>query len=445
MENNSMRKYLYIIFFMFLAFSTGVLFSILRLPPYGLVRGGVEQVQLVRRDAPSLLGLRPVHWTTKRRYEGQGVKIHRAAEAGSDYVLLQGFFEGGLEIRLVELDGTVVHRWPISPGALTEGIEHLSNRPLIDWNYDSHGAVALPDGSVVFNIDHIALVKLDRCGAVVWRVDTPAHHSIERNADGTFWVSSAVKHRDASALADRLYRPPFAEDHLTKIGPDGRILANISLIEVFRSNDAMGLLTLPGGTNTRTYRASRPDMPRELFHLNDVEALPADMAGAFDAFASGDLLVSLRNRNLILVMDPNTLRMKWWHIGNWVRHHDPDWHADGTIRLFDNNRDGTEAGDILGSSRIVSIEPDSKRERILLGEGEDPVFHTTRRGKHQQLSGGRILVTEAEAGRVFITNSANEIVWEYLNVFDETHAARISEARAYPREYFDVSDWSCGK
>jgi hypothetical protein len=53
------------------------------------------------------------------------------------------------------------------------------------------------------------------------------------------------------------------------------------------------------------------------------------------------------------------------------------------------------------------------------------------------------LITEFEGGRVFETNRHSEIIWEYVNRYDEETVAEITEARVYPESYFDVSDWSC--
>lgn len=420
-------------------FAAGLYCGAKKLAPYHWAR----QIQMVFEETPILLGTRPIHWTSEKRYEGNGVTIHDSTAAGNEVIMLQGFFEGSQEIRLIEMDGTVLKRWPLSPSELTKGVEHLENRPNSEWRYDTHGAAMLDDGSVLFNIDYIALVRLDICGDLIWRVDMPTHHSVEPADDGTIWLPGAIKHIGYDDLPNKLYQPPFAEDILVQISLEGKVLNKISLIDVFLENEAWGLLTLAGASDTRTYGATRPDMSQELFHANDVEALPASIADAFPDFQAGDLLISLRNRNLILVIDPETLKIKWQNIGPWVRQHDADWHESGTIRIFDNYRDGTDWGSILGSSRIIETNPATNTHSVLLGKESDPYFHTTRRGKHQQLSGGRMLITEAEHGRVFMTDSNNQIIWNFQNVFDDEFSARISEARAYKRDYFKVESWAC--
>ena len=214
---------------------------------------------------------------------------------------------------------------------------------------------------------------------------------------------------------------------------------DISLIDVFENSNERGLLTLTGGGSVAPHTgANRPDFDSEIFHANDVEELPADLAADFPMFQAGDLLVSLRNRNLVAVVDRDDRRIKWWQIGPWVRQHDPDWKAGGTITVFDNNTNDAAVG-----SRVIEVDPATSRSWVVYGGQEDQHFYTAWRGKHQNLSGDRTLVTESLAGRVFEVNSDGEITWELVNRYSESEIGIITEARAYPAGYFSLSDWSC--
>jgi hypothetical protein len=396
----------------------------------------------VVRELPNLAGTKPTHWIVEARYEGYGV-TRNDHETTGDLILLQGFFGDEVELRLIQRDGTLMARWPVSYNTLAQHITHVRNTPASDWNVGLHGAVLLPDGSAVFSMDHIGLFKLNRCGDLMWSVDEPTHHSVERNADASFWVSSANKIDPRAGSEHELFRPPYAADTLLHVSSTGEVLEEISLIEVFVNSNMMGLLTLTGSIGPTTMEGSRPDFEREVFHLNDVEELPQELAAAFPMFAAGDLLVSLRNRNLILVIDRETLAIRWWHIGPWVRQHDPDWSPDGTITLFDNNRDGTDTGAILGSSRIAAIDPSTRQTEIRYGGPGEEFFYSKRRGKHQVLDDGAMLIVEAEAGRVFEIGPAREVTWEYVNRYSDTQNARITDANVYAQEYFSIDDWSC--
>src|SRR5690606_39813819 len=86
------------------------------------------------------------------------------------------------------------------------------------------------------------------------------------------------------------------------------------------------------------------------FHPNDAEPLRADMADAFPMFEAGDVLLSMRELNLITVVDIETGKMKWWRYGPWFKQHDPDFQPDGRITVLDNAT-GT------GASRVLAIRP----------------------------------------------------------------------------------------
>ena len=65
------------------------------------------------------------------------------------------------------------------------------------------------------------------------------------------------------------------------------------------------------------------------------------------------------------------------------------------------------------------------------------------RGEHEATDSGGLFITEHEGGRVFETDVSGQIIWEYINRYDEGEVAEITEARIYPTEYFKVSDWTC--
>jgi hypothetical protein len=181
----------------------------------------------------------------------------------------------------------------------------------------------------------------------------------------------------------------------------------------------------------------------DLGHVNDVEELLPEAAPSFPLFAAGDLLVSLRNLNLILVLDPASGAVKWHRTGPWLRQHDPDFQRDGTITVFNNNSAAATQSDLLGGSSIVSVRPGEPGAATLFGgNGREPMF-THIRGKHQVLERGNILLTEFAAGRILEVDNSGEVVWELFNRFDAQDVAEVSQATRYPDAYFSVASWQC--
>jgi hypothetical protein len=137
--------------------------------------------------------------------------------------------------------------------------------------------------------------------------------------------------------------------------------------------------------------------------------------------------------------------------GPWLNQHDPDILPDGTISIFDNRRlRGRGEGEPLGGmsrlfdgSRILSIDPASDAIRTVYEGTADNPFYTNVMGKHQDLDNGNLLIAQSEGGRVFEIADNGEIVWEYINRYDEDNVAVIQQADRYPLEYARLDDGDC--
>jgi hypothetical protein len=207
---------------------------------------------------------------------------------------------------------------------------------------------------------------------------------------------------------------------------------------IYRS-DEEGLL-FPNGRSGPTHEQNYPD--DNITHLNDVEIYEMSNAGDGHVFEHGDIMVSLRNLNLILVIDPDTETIKWSRTGPYLRQHDPDFLPDGSILVFDNRMDNAD-GAVFGGSRILAIDPATQDVSVRYEGNGDDLFYTDIMGKHQRLPGGNVLITESQAGRAFEVAQNGEIVWAYVNRWDEDEVAWISEATRYPAEYADFAEEPC--
>ena len=108
----------------------------------------------------------------------------------------------------------------------------------------------------------------------------------------------------------------------------------------------------------------------------------------------------MRNVYLDLVLDPETLEVRWHAADPFIHQHDPDFIGEGWTGLFDNNQDETERGSMLGGRRIVAMQPHTDSIEVLFqASGAEP-FYTPAMGKWQRLENGNLLLTESQAGRV---------------------------------------------
>ena len=259
---------------------------------------------------------------------------------------------------------------------------------------------------------------------------------------GGFWVGGLRYVKDPATLPP--LRVPFREDTILKVSDDGKVTKEISLPGLFFKNQLSALLLVRAQVPSEFSDRPGLEIPYlDLTHLNDIEELSGEMAVAFPQFAPGDLLISIRQLNTIMVFSPETERVKWHQTGPWIAQHDPDFQQDGRITVFNNNNDGTLTGSALGGSTVIEVDPVTGNSKTLYGGSPGQRMYSNIRGKHQKLANGNLLITEAEAGRLLEVDGNGEIVWEYVNRYDDKDVAIVFGATRYPEDYFTVTDWRC--
>lgn len=317
---------------------------------------------------------------------------------------------------LYEPDGTRRHRWPIRHARFGEPA-------FMEWSPSPHAFDALPDGTLLVGMDRgTGLARLDACGEPLWVDDSGVfHHSMMAADDGSYWTW-----RESPNSLGLVH-------FLHNFDPDtGEMLRQIDLVEdVIR----------PLGADAQLF-GLRPDYPfRDLrladeaeidfYHPNDIEVLREERAGDFPMFEAGDLLLSFRNLDLLTVLDPDTLRLKWWQRGPWHMQHDPDFLPGGVISVFSNNT-GRER------SEIIHYDPADDTAWNPLFEGEAR-FYSQFMGLHQTLPNGNTLIASTTQGRVLEVTADGNMVMEFNNVVapGSRHNSIVPVAKWLPPDHFD--------
>jgi len=288
-----------------------------------------------------------------------------------------------------------------------------------------HGFAVLKDGSIIFTFDAgVSIQRFDRCGRKIWSTGGIFDHTVVLDEDEGFaWTVSNDLSKNMSEVV--------------KVATTtGEIVRHFSMADISAANPTIDILGIRQWTVWHEDPSVNPRNAQDKwefdpFHLNDVDPLPAVLADRFEGFAAGDLLLSARNLNLVFVVDPETLKIKWWQSGAWRRQHDPDWQPTGEITVYDN-RMGRDY------SRIVGIDPTSNSTRVVF-DGSTNDFYSIIRGKHQITKRGNILITSPQQGRVFEVDPTGQLVFEVLNNKPGTQEVGylLSEAIFLPSEAFD--------
>ncbi len=433
------------------AFGYGLYSAETRNEVYAAVMVEVEEINRAFQDVDETAIFEPMTFLQPSRRSGEGVTIDQAPDRDS-LIFLTSFFDGNNELRLMRRDGTPVARWPLKFSEIFPGREGGEDAPstnwdpATDWNADLHGSLINSDGSVVFNFEYAGLVKLDHCGGVLWTLNHPTHHSVERSERGGYWVPGRRHYSIGTDSPFPPFKPPLAEDLVLRVSEEGEVLEEISLPAVMRDGGLWPLLTA-NGHEIRDHEF----YDYELVHLNKIGELSTELAPLFPQFEAGDLIVSVKFLNAVFVFSPETGEIKWTSVGPWLRQHDPEFASDGRILVFNNN---TFLGDLDNMyrprrdremvSNIIAIDPKTNAWEVVYGEREGEDFLTVIRGKVDETASGGLFITEFEGGRVIETDAEGQIVWEFINRYDDDEVVEISEARLIGPGYFDAVDWTCG-
>ena len=348
---------------------------------------------------------------------------------------------GGLDVddktaaRVVDAHGRIVHSWVLEwkklwpdPDHLSEDVVPEGNRALV------HGMALAPNGDLIFNFDEKGMVRLDPCGRVRWRLPYRTHHSIELDEAGQIWASGLITRTESSPRLPN-YVPPFEDFTVLKLSPDGTILSELFVADLLIQNGLTGLLYMSSTSN-----ATR--VGGDTLHLNDVDPFPASMTPG--VFAAGDVMISLRNINAIVVFDSVSHRVKFVSVGAVLRQHDADFVDGNTISVFDNHNlsvpvnnfsarlRGTTVDPAGHHSRIVRLSAVTGQVEVLFAGSADRPFFTHIMGRQQLLPNGNSLLTEAASGRVLEVDVGGNLVWEYFNLLGDGRIGVTNDAILLP-------------
>jgi hypothetical protein len=314
------------------------------------------------------------------------------------------------EAMLIDMQGKVLHRWAVKAGR--PGWQHVE---LL------HGGDLL----VISKDRAMARLGWDSEVKAIYRLRV--HHDVDVGEDGRVYIPSRRER-----LVEMDGKPMLIlDDSITILSPSGEVEKSISLFDHIGHLIAprRRKLVLEWMENRKTLEGWAERGGRDLvesrevpvhqglclsggrcdvFHLNSLEILDRDVAALGPA---GHLLISVRELNRIMVINPEDGEMGWsWGPSELEAQHHPTLLDNGHVLVFDN-------GTRRRYSRVLEVDPASGAiVWQYRARGEDTFFSRSR-GANQRLPGGNTLITESDFGHVFEVTPAGEIVWEFFNPF----------------------------
>lgn len=346
----------------------------------------------------------------RRRQRRESPRLWMSTSAPEQYRIIAGAFDfddamwGAI---LLDPAGNVVHQWHMN-GERAE----LTDQPDVLKNL--YGLGFFPDGSAAFTMQERSggLIKVDVCSNIEWTRSGVFHHVAAPTEDqSAFWTFGGTQ--------QDLHPTLLLIDAAT-----GNTVREIDMAEVERANPDVLIFNL-----TR-----KKDTPHAT-HPNDIEPLPSVLADVHPKFSAGDLLLSYHTTNLVFVLDPESLEIKWWYVGAGDGQHDPDWLDNGKISLFNNNyrvawRGGTPV------STIVEIDPVANLHRVIVDGGQHD-FYSNFNGHHVTTADNTVIITSSTQGRVFeVDLDTGESVFEFVNAYEweQGQTLHLSESFVVDRQ-----------
>lgn len=364
-------------------------------------------------DATALRSLPYAEWVPLRAgEERQGVTRWRREATEPGLTL----FSPRQQARavLVDLAGRTRHAWTA---------EHLPDDG--PWQH----VELLPGGNLVLLIKDRLLARIDWDSRLVWALEGRFHHDAVGAGDGRLW---ALDRREETVPWLRGEVPVLTDRALEIDDASGEILRTVDLLPTLLGSVEARLPEIAAWFEERGGRGAVgeliADTPPDLFHTNSVVELERNVAGLGKA---GDLLLSVRHLDRLVVLDPRSGEPGWvWggRAGLDGQHHatvvgDDPAPGRGRVLLFDNGRE-------RGWSRVLEVDP--LRGEVAWSYRGEPRegFFSRSRGGAQRLAGGNTLITESDLGRLFEVTPGGEIVWEYLAPIHRPRGREGEAARA---------------
>jgi hypothetical protein len=354
------------------------------------------------------------------------------------------------EAYLRTMSGDLVHTWS-AEGVFTDRADFPLPAEImdaIDGPIAPGLTVAEVHGDHLLAIESLSgLVKLDWNSDVIFALENNAHHDVDTTADGTIYVLTAVPRWVDTGSGNTI----IVDDVIERLSADGVIEQSYSIFEILASDpnlqklvsghmgvamhwfknmdqwkqsktkdkdmekssfDAMfNLYDEVFVQKTRTLKQSHQLYvlfltPADILHCNTLQVLPAREDGLWK---EGNVLVSVRNMDLIVVLDLEEGKVVWaWGPGEISRQHQPSLLANGNILIFNN-------GTANGRSGIIELNPATREIVQTYGDTPETKFFCGAMGGVQGLPNQHYLITNSAIGRVFELDHNHQVVWDFFN------------------------------
>ena len=332
-----------------------------------------------------------------------GLRIHQPEKCFAGYTLYAPSVpkfapsdkpEG--EIYLVDMDGELVHRWPVH-NALQSFCRLLPTGNLL---YPTNDRSDLASAGIR---------ELDLEGNVVWFYPCRVDHDFQILDNGNLLIH-AITERAWPGLAPGMTRHPYMIE----------ITRDQELVWEWRGEEHLEDLRrlLPESSWNHVMERAHGRFAFDWAHNNTLQIIPPNPtyereleAGGPVRFKPGNIVFSYRSNDVIGVIDRESGDIVWaWGPGVIDGQHKPHMLPNGRILIYDN-------GTLRGYSRVIEVDPLTETiEWEYSADPKDSFFSPYISGA-QRLPNGNTLICEGSKARLFEVTLEGEVVWDFINPY----------------------------
>ncbi len=269
------------------------------------------------------------------------------------------------------------------------------------------GAHVYPNGDLLtVKMSHIdtpygrGLTKVDKDSNLIWKLEYSFHHYFDVAENGNIY-GVAHKLLNEPIQGMEYLPPPIIADEIMIVSNDGVLIKRIPLLEAFKGTPFEKML----------HKNFKGVSKGDYTHVNSVYFLREDVNYKLPVFKPGMILISIRSKSIIAVLDPVSEKIVWAEQGPWHFQHDAKFLPDGNIMLFDNLGDKAPGEKI--TSRVISYNPATQEIDWYYNGSKKHRINSNIRSGAQLLSNGNILIHADMNGLIVEVTPEKQIVWEY--------------------------------
>ncbi|ABM71017.1 arylsulfotransferase family protein [Prochlorococcus marinus] len=347
----------------------------------------------------------------------------------SESYLLLSRYDRDLKEGIVELvdlmNFKVLHTWNPDINKFNDSVKQSGefkylNRDGNNSRFLLRHPLLLKDGGLVFQ-DSSPLMKIDECSNLIFQnTQDRFHHSIETDIDGNIWVPSYMYPQTLPVEKvgrDIVEENGYIDDGIVKLSPNGEVLFEKSVSQIFIDNNLESLLFSSGD-----YR-----FVKDPIHLNDIQ--PVDFDGEY--WKKGDVFLSINSQSMLILYRPLTNQIIWHGKGPFSRVHDVDILDDYRISAFHNNyKFFVNTNVVDGNNEVIIYDFNTNKYSTYLEESlvENDV-RTKTNGRSQILPNGDLFIEETDFGRTLYFDSDGSLRWTHVNRADNGNVYGIGWSR----------------